>query len=118
MKRTAWILGLTLLCLSGLGAEAPASVTGTWLLKYEKTTSTVELVQAGDKLTGKISSDPSSSAPVTGQVQGNSVKFGVPKELTRNSLVPQFEGTVSGATMSGKVKIGPARLPFTGTKTK
>lgn len=98
-------------------AEAPAQVAGTWALVYGKANNIVELVQSGDKLTGKLFSEGGAThAPITGTVQGANIQFGVPKELARNPMAPQFEGTVAGATMKGLVKVGPMRIPFTGTR--
>jgi len=113
------LMGLVLLCTLMVAAETPVPVAGTWNLTYGQAKSTIELTQEGEKLTGKLRETGSSTyAPVTGLVQGEKVQFGVPKELARNALVPQFEGTVSGATMSGQVKVGPARFPFSGTRQK
>jgi len=116
MRKLATVI-FVLGTLLGVHAEPPTQVGGSWTLVYGKTNNVAELVQDGDRLTGKLFSKRGSThAPINGTVQGSKVRFGVPKEQARNPMAPQFEGTVEGSTMKGFVKFGPSRMPFSGTR--
>ena len=121
MRRMLICLGAVVLlgCVSlGVAAAGPAQVAGKWTLKYGKSTHTLELTQDGEKLTGKMIRASGTHAPIAGTIQGNTIQFAVPKEMVKMGLMPQFEGTVSGDTMKGEARVGPANFPWEATRQK
>lgn len=92
---------------SSSAAVASSSLTGDWSGHYTGTftgTFTLNWTQSGSNLTGtiKLSSDNNAATPINGSVQNNHIKFG-----TVGSSAVQYEGTVSGSSMSGTWKIAP-----------
>jgi D-glucosaminate-6-phosphate ammonia-lyase len=127
---TSRILGLRLLCVTAVASiaaacsttKAPQSapsppppaakvtdVSGTWELNVESPmgsrASDAVFTQAGDTLGGKMVS-PRGEVPLTGTVDGNTVKFGINVNVQGQNLQIDYTGTVTGDTMNGTVVFG------------
>jgi hypothetical protein len=84
---------------AGSTAQQSAGLSGKWTGKYGGTfsgTFTLNWVQTGSKLHGKITLSTSGTVPVNGTVDGSSIKFG-----TVGSTAVKYTGTTSGDSMSG-----------------
>ena len=121
--------GLRLLCLAAVASIAagcmttptqqsapppPAAakvtdVTGTWELNVESPmgsrASDAIFTQTGETLGGKMVSSRG-EVPLTGTVDGDTVKFGINVNVQGQSLQIDYSGTVTGDTMSGTVVFG------------
>jgi hypothetical protein len=83
----------------GSTSQQPSGLSGTWTGKYGGTfsgTFTLNWVQTGSKLHGKITLSTSGTVPVNGTVDGDAIKFG-----TVGSTAVTYTGTSSGTSMSG-----------------
>jgi opacity protein-like surface antigen len=113
LGRTLPVLGVAVLlaaCWSTAGAGAAVGTSkpklaGTWSGKYSGAysgTFTLRWKQSGSKLTGSIKlSNPPGTYPITGSVQGSTIKFGAV------GAGATYTGSVSGRSMSGRYKSGP-----------
>jgi hypothetical protein len=90
-------------------AAKMTDVTGTWELNVESPmgsrTSDAIFTQTGETLGGKMVSQRG-EVPLTGMVNGDSVKFGINVNVQGQSLQIDYTGTVTGDTMSGTVVFG------------
>jgi hypothetical protein len=91
-------------------ASAPKSasaLSGKWSGNYSGSysgTFKLNWRQSGSHLHGTITiSNPKSTLPINGTVNGTAIKFG-----TVGSTAITYTGTVSGNSMSGTYKVGPA----------
>ena len=78
---------------------------GTWSGTYSGAysgTFTLRWRQSGSRLTGSIKvSRPSGTYPITGSVQGSTIRFGAV------GAGATYTGSVAGRSMSGRYKSGP-----------
>lgn len=93
--------------------EKAASATGTWTWTSPGRNGGAErkfslsLKQAGEKLTGKLSS-PGRDGAVTeteiadGSVKGADVAFSVTREVNGNKMTSKYSGKLAGDTITGK----------------
>jgi hypothetical protein len=100
---------------------APAGITGTWTLTVESPNGTgnpvFNLKQEGEKITGTYKG-ALGEAPVTGTLKGKdlTISFKTSGGQAGEQTV-EYTGTVEGATMKGKVKLGAlGEGTFTGKK--
>jgi hypothetical protein len=102
-------------------AFAQNSVAGAWELTVDSpqgaNTSTLNLKQDGDKLTGELGS-PMGSTPVTGTFSAGSVAITANLDVQGTSLQLGINGKVDADTMTGSVKVGDfGEFPFTAKRT-
>ena len=100
---------LWLLVFSPPNSRALAEVSGIWNLRVESgqgtATPTVVIRQTGDTITGEYQGQMG-AAKLEGTIQGNSIVFFVVLKFRENSFTIQYEGTVDGDAMQGKVSFG------------
>jgi len=81
-------------------ATHSGGLSGTWSGKYSGAYAgkfNLNWTQSSSRLTGRITlSDPASTLPINGSVNGGTIKFG-----TVGSVAITYSGTVSGNSMSG-----------------
>jgi hypothetical protein len=91
------------------GGRASMSVDGTWKLETQTPTgmrkSKLILAAVGDTLTGEQSADGRSGPIVDGTVRGNAVAWRI-SIVDPMRMTLEYNGTVSGNTMSGDMKAG------------
>jgi hypothetical protein len=84
-------------------------VSGTWELNVESPmgsrASDAIFTQSGETLGGKMVSSRG-EVPLTGTIDGDTVKFGINVNVQGQSLQIDYSGTVTGDTMSGTVVFG------------
>jgi hypothetical protein len=102
------------------GQASNLNLTGTWTLAVEtgagSGTPTVELQQAGEKLTGHYTGQLG-EAPVTGTIKGSAVEFAFDISVQGTALHVVYAGTAQAAAMKGTVKLGDlGEGTFTGTR--
>jgi hypothetical protein len=95
----------------------PVKVTGTWDFTVETNagsgTPVFMLKQEADNSISGTYKGQLGEAPVKGSLKGNEIKL----EFTVNSILVEYNGTVDGNTMKGKVKFGDvAEGTFTAKK--
>ena len=99
-------LGVPVMSLSAQAADPAA---GTWELNVESPmgsrASDAIFTQTGETLGGKMVS-PRGEVPLTGTIDGDTVKFGINVNVQGQSLQIDYSGTVTGDTMSGTVVFG------------
>ena len=90
-------------------AAKVTDVSGTWELNVESPmgsrASDAIFTQSGETLGGKMVS-PRGEVPLTGTIDGDTVKFGINVNVQGQSLQIDYSGTVTGDTMSGTVVFG------------
>ena len=110
LKRTMLVfLGLSIVMLAGYAsAQSPADVSGTWAGSTTRGASTLTLVlkQDGQKVTGTLTGAGTDDGPVTGTVQGNTIRlrYDDGRETTPSLNVKgdQIEGMLSGTSITLK----------------
>ena len=94
--------------VASISLAAAADSTGKWTLWTfgqggNPAHITLNLKQDGNKLSGSVSSagrnGPSEVQISNGKVEGSQISFEVQREVTRNTVVQKYEGTVSGDEM-------------------
>jgi hypothetical protein len=92
-------------------ARAADTATGTWTWEFKRPnsdqaiTTTLKLVQEGEKLTGTVSGRNNSETPIEdGSVKNGEVAFTVTREFNGNKFVQKYKGTVKGDTITGKIE--------------
>jgi hypothetical protein len=112
----AGIAGITLAAATGLAALA-ADISGTWQASVKITNGqsgspTFVFKQSGSTLSGTYSG-AFGTAPVTGSVTGNSIRF----SFGNGDQKARYAGEIAGNTMHGTVDYGgQASGTFTATK--
>ncbi len=101
-------------------AFAQNSVAGAWEITVDTpqgpNTSTLNLKQDGDKLTGDLAS-AMGSTPVTGTFSAGTVAVIANIDVQGTSLQLGINGKVDADTMNGSVKFGDfGEFPFTGKR--
>lgn len=90
-------------------AAKVTDVSGTWELNVESPmgsrASDAIFTQTGETLGGKMVS-PRGETPLTGTVDGDTVKWGINVNVQGQNLQIDYTGTVTGDTMSGTVVFG------------
>jgi hypothetical protein len=90
-------------------AAMAADVSGNWNLSVETAqgtrTPTMTLAQKGEELTGTYHSQRGDQ-PLTGSIKGKDVKFSYTIGGGDRSLTINYEGTLDGDTIAGKVVMG------------
>ncbi|HJY41899.1 MAG TPA: hypothetical protein VJ303_11705 [Steroidobacteraceae bacterium] len=90
-------------------AAKVTDVSGTWELNVESPmgsrASDAIFTQSGETLGGKMVSSRG-EVPLTGTIDGDTVKFGINVNVQGQSLQIDYSGTVTGDTMSGTVVFG------------
>lgn len=104
----------------GLPATAPVDVTGVWDLAVVTPMApghpVFTLKQEGDNLSG-LYRGAFGEAPVTGTVRGAEVRFAIKVRAGSQEATIEYIGTVEGAAMKGRVKLGEfGEGTFTGRK--
>jgi hypothetical protein len=114
---------LTALCAlmaaATVGAQS-TNVTGNWKLTLETPNGSggpsVVFKQEGENLTGTYKGR-FGEAPLKGTVKGKDIKFTIKVSAQGQEIQVDYEGTVDGDTMKGKVKFGEmGEGTFTGKK--
>ena len=86
-----------------------ADVSGNWNLSVETPqgtrTPTMTLTQKGEELTGTYHSQRGDQ-PMTGSIKGNAVKLSYTIGGGDRSMTINYEGTLEGDTITGKVVMG------------
>jgi hypothetical protein len=100
---------------SATTAVPATGLSGTWSGQYSgayQGTFTLTWQQSGTTLTGSIKlSSPAATVPITGNVQGNTIRFGAVGTVT-------YSGSVSGNTMSGTFQVPTGSGSGTWSATK
>ena len=117
LTKVAFCAVLALGGISTASAEDKApSATGNWTWTVpgrnggEERKMSLTLTQAGEKLTGKLSSPGRDGAAAReteiadGSVKGADVKFSVTREFNGNKMVSKYSGKVSADAITGKVE--------------
>ena len=90
-------------------AAKVTDVSGTWELNVESPmgsrASDAIFTQTGGSLGGKMVSSRG-EVPLTGTIDGDTVKFGINVNVQGQNLQIDYSGTVTGDTMSGTVVFG------------
>lgn len=99
---------------------AQNSVAGAWNITVDTpqgpNTSTLNLKQDGDKLTGDLTS-AMGSTPITGTFSAGSVAVTANIDMQGTSLQLAISGKVDADTMAGEIKLGDfGSFPFKGTR--
>ena len=110
MKRVLGFVSiLGIIIGAAVASMAQTNVTGSWTLTVETQAGsgspTFEFKQAGEELTGTYKGQFGES-PLKGTVKGNEIKFTIKISAQGQDLEIQYDGTVDGSTMKGKVKLG------------
>jgi hypothetical protein len=109
MQFYARVLGMMIVGTWTVGAllAEPAKVEGKWnvLMQLESITGrpVLTLKQDGEKLTGTYEGRYGPS-PLEGEVKENRIAFAVTFNAEGTTTTGVFQGTVDGASMSGKVE--------------
>jgi SAM-dependent methyltransferase len=90
----------------------PARVDGTWVLKDDGGSTTINLTQSFQKVSGDVVNGASRQPLVGATLRGDQLRFAFndSKGVTRN-----FSGTVRGTELVGTLKTGTAETKVTGT---
>ena len=95
-------------CMMSFAALA-ADVSGNWNLSVETPqgtrTPTMTLVQKGEEVTGSYHSQRG-DMPVTGTLKGNDLKLSYTMGAGDRSMTINYEGTVAGDSITGKIVMG------------
>jgi hypothetical protein len=110
LKQTMLVfLGLSIVMLASYAsAQAPTDVSGTWTGSTVRGASTLTLVlkQDGQKVTGTLTGAGTDDGPVTGTLQGNTIRlrYDDGRETTPSLNVKgdQIEGMLSGTSITLK----------------
>jgi len=90
-------------------AAMAADVSGNWNLSVETPqgtrTPTMTLAQKGDVLTGTYHSQRGDQ-PMTGSIKGNAIKLSYTVGGGDRSMTINYDGTLEGDTITGKVVMG------------
>ena len=88
-----------MLCLP---VAVAADISGTWQLAVETSqgsgTPTMELKQAGEKLTGTFNSQIMGQAKITGTVKGDAVEFEFEGDAGGQAIKAKYKGTITSPT--------------------
>ncbi len=89
----------------------PARVDGTWVLREDTGSTTINLTQNFQKISGDVVSDAGRQPLVGATLRGDQLRFAFndAKGLTRT-----FNGTVRGTELAGTMKTGSAETKVTG----
>jgi len=105
---------------AGGTAAAPAvDLTGRWSGTAETQQGTqpftIELVQQGETLTGKVSSPTRGTVDIqNGTISGSEVRFKASIQVAERTVEASFVATVSGQELRGTITLGTdAAVPFT-----
>lgn len=90
-------------CLAAAAIWA-ADVTGKWTYEMQgrngnTMTTTMNLKQDGDKLTGSISGRNGDTDITDGKVDGDNISFKVVREFNGNQMTSSYKGKVDGDTI-------------------
>ena len=128
MKTRTLALLLGVLCLGwGLASlsaapEEPAKVAGKWVLTWEgrmgPVTANLVLEQDGGKIKGTMTGEMGREWPVTGTVEGKTVKFSSKRETPRGEITVEYTGTLEGDTLKGTMQMGPMTRDWTAKRKK
>ena len=102
---------LAMLLLFGAVAASGAGIAGTWKLTYTTENgltreATLDLTQAGDRLSGTLASDRGKAQIDTGKVSGDEISFSLIRLGNGDEIKVNFSGRVEGATMKLKMQYG------------
>ncbi|QDV30923.1 hypothetical protein Spb1_28590 [Planctopirus ephydatiae] len=93
---------------AGSDSNNAGLVSGEWRVKSTATENslmaTLSIVQTGDRLTGRFSSEQGDGRIKQGTVKGQEVEFVVSIGAGDRDVTLEFKGTVRGNTMTGKLK--------------
>jgi hypothetical protein len=105
----AIVLGAVSICAAGQSAKV--DVTGDWVFTVQSgagtTNPAVTLKQAGEKVTGRYSSQVMGDAEVAGTVKGQAIEFVVSANVQGTKVELKYTGTVeSKDAMKGTLSAG------------
>jgi hypothetical protein len=118
----------TVLALAAVAVFAPslaaaADLTGTWKIKTKggdgaDIVVNCKLAQAGSALTGACGLDgaPDAPAPLTGSVDGATVKWAYDVDFQGMKLHIAFTANATDAAMTGNMDLAGMATPFTAAK--
>jgi hypothetical protein len=96
-------------CATTPPAPKGPNVAGNWIITTDTPMGAQEsqltLLQSGEALTGKMTSQQGTT-DVTGKLVGNAAAFGFAVDVQGASLKIDYEGTVEGDAMKGKTIFG------------
>ncbi len=102
-----------------LKAADQASVAGTWEITSEgrngPQTQTLTIQQDGGTIKGTLSGRMGDT-PITGTVDGNTIKFQVKRETPNGTFTMDYTATVDGDSMKGKTHTERGDHDFTGKR--
>ena len=117
MKQTMFTAALVIAAIVAGGAIARAAqanrvdVTGVWIFTVEsqagKSNPNVTFTQAGEKLTGKYSSQLMGDVDLAGTVRGQTIEFAISANVQGAQIELKYSGTVeSKDSMKGTLSAG------------
>lgn len=108
MRKSIFILAIGLILFSAYVLEAGAAdVSGEWEIttvsQRGERTSTITIVQDGDKIAVTMPGGRRGGDPVTaeGTIDGDKIEWTLTRETPRGEMTITYKGTVSGDSMSG-----------------
>jgi hypothetical protein len=123
MRKNILLIGL----LSILGGAAvvlaaeTASVAGNWTVTFTtprgERTSTLVIVQDGEKLTVTREGERG-DATGSGTIAGNAVEWSFTRETRRGTMTVSYKGSVDGDTMTGEVDMHGRSVPWKAVRAK
>lgn len=96
---------------SAAGQAAKVDVTGEWVFTVQSAAGTtnpgVTMKQAGEKVTGRYSSQIMGEADLAGTVKGQAIEFTVKSNIQGQSVELKYTGTIEGKdAMKGTFSAG------------
>ena len=104
-----WSLVLAVVLLAAPFATAQAGVTGAWKMTFNTDQGAIDsdmtLKQAGDKVTGSLTS-PQGEAPIEGTFKDGKLLLTLTVDAQGQSLTITFSGALEKDTLKGDVDFG------------
>jgi hypothetical protein len=122
MKNVHRALALaTLVALAAVPLAAATDVSGNWTMTSTtprgERTSTLVIVQDGEKLTVTSKSDRGESTGA-GTLKGEAIEWSITRETPMGPMTVTYKGTVAGDTMSGEVMMRDQPMPWKAVRAK
>ena len=111
LTRTTLLLCLSLLALVAFADDKKIDPTGTWTWTVttqngDSRETTLKLKFEGEKLSGMISGRNAETAIQEATLKGDAISFQVVRERDGNKFTQNYNGTISGDSIKGKMEFG------------
>jgi hypothetical protein len=123
MSKTKNLLFVSLLLLVPLTlclAQEKADVSGEWDFTMTtprgEMTSTIKIVQEGEKITVTMPGRQGGEFTGTGTIKGTDIEWTITRETPRGEFTSTYKGTVEGNTMKGTTQMGERTMEWKATK--